>query len=203
MILIIEGPRHSGKTHLLEKFFEQNTNPNVIYYKFLFAKYIDEFGFKDQEAGPGVHYFSLGNILTIFELNKTLLKDKIVVFDRCIISAYVWSIYRKRIKTMKLHAELEKILASELFSNVSLMYISRDKAVEVSKKREKDMFGAFENYSRESEIFEELLTNFKKYLMDGSKDNSFHMFNNAFDEKSVTLFNSIMNEIVNKVRGVE
>ena len=83
------------------------------------------------------------------------------------------------------------------------MYISRDKSIEVSKKREKDMFGAFENYSRESEIFEELLTNFKKYLMDGSKANSFHMFNNAFDEKSVTLFNSIMNEIVNKVRGVE
>ena len=203
MILIIEGPRHSGKTHLLEKFFEQNSNPNVIYYKFLFAKYIDEFGFKDQEVGSGVHYFSIGNILTIFELNKTLLKDKIVVFDRCIISAYVWSIYRKRMKTMRLHSELEKILDSDLFSNIALMYVGRDKSVEISKKREKDFFGSFENYGRESEIFAELLDKFKPYLINGSKSNSFHMFNNAFDEKSVALFNSIMNEIVNKTEGAE
>jgi hypothetical protein len=96
MIIFCEGPRHSGKTHLIDEFFKQNSNPNVIYYKFKFAKYIDDFGMRDQESGAGVHYFSIGNILTILELNKTLLKDKIVVFDRCIYSAYVWSIYRNR-----------------------------------------------------------------------------------------------------------
>ena len=104
---------------------------------------------------------------------------------------------------MRLHSELEKILDSDLFSNIALMYVGRDKSVEISKKREKDFFGSFENYGRESEIFAELLDKFKPYLINGSKSNSFHMFNNAFDEKSVALFNSIMNEIVNKTEGAE
>ena len=96
MILVIEGHRHSGKTFLIEKFFEQNTNPKVHYYKFQFAKYIDQLEMRDQDAGPGVHYFSIANVLTILELNQTILKDQILVFDRCIFSAYVWSIYRER-----------------------------------------------------------------------------------------------------------
>jgi hypothetical protein len=98
MILVIEGARHSGKTFLIEKFFEQNKNPKVHYYKFQFAKYIDDLGMRDQETGPGVHYFSIANVLTILELNQSLLKDKIVIFDRSIFSAYTWSILRKRME---------------------------------------------------------------------------------------------------------
>jgi hypothetical protein len=201
MILIIEGPRHSGKTHLLEEFFKQNTNPNVIYYKFYFAKYIDQFGFRDQESGSGVHYFSLGNILSIFELNQTLFKDKVIVFDRCLFSAYVWSIYRKRMKTSRLHAELEKILQSELYSNISLLYLDRDENVKIDKKRDKDYFGNFENYSRESEIFAELLQKFNSYLVNGEKKNTFHMLKNGFNEPSVRLFNELMDQIINKSIG--
>lgn len=197
MIVLLEGPRHSGKTHLLEKFFEQNKNPNVIYYKFLFAKYIDQFGFKDQEAGPGVHYFSIGNILTIFELNQTFFKDKIIVFDRCIFSAYVWSMYRKRLKKTKLMEEFEKILNSELYSNISMIYLERDSSVKVDKKRDKDFFGSFENYTRESELFHELIEKFNRQILNGERHNSYHIFKNAFDEKSIALFNTLMNDLSN------
>ena len=122
MIISIEGPRNTGKSHLLNSFLEKNENPNVIYYKFLFAKYIDQFNMRDQESGPGMHYFSLGNILSIFELNQTLFKDKIILFDRCIHSAYVWAIYRERLGREKLLAEYSKILNSELYTNCSTFY---------------------------------------------------------------------------------
>ena len=49
MIVFIEGPRHVGKTHLMESFFRRNENPDIIYYKFAFAKYIEDLGMKDQE----------------------------------------------------------------------------------------------------------------------------------------------------------
>ena len=68
MIILIEGHRHSGKTFLMERFFEENKDPKIHYYKFQFAKYIESLGLRDQEDGPGVHYFSIANVLTILEL---------------------------------------------------------------------------------------------------------------------------------------
>ena len=152
-LIIIEGHRHSGKTHLIEKFLEQNTNPNVHYYKFQFAKYIDELGMRDQDSGPGVHYFSIANVMTILELNQSLLKDQILVFDRCIFSAYVWSIYRERMGQFRLVEEFKKILTSDLFNNVKLLYVDRDEDIKIIK-REKDYFGNFESADHEKELFE-------------------------------------------------
>jgi hypothetical protein len=195
MIIFCEGPRHSGKTHLIDSFFAQNTDPNVIYYKFKFAKYIDDFGMRDQETGPGVHYFSIGNILTILELNLSLLKDKIVIFDRCIYSAYVWSIYRNRLDREKLLKEFESILGSHLYSNCALLYIDRAESV-VTQKREKDYFGNFENANAERSLFSELITKFEPYAKDSTKNNLLFNFTNSFNQQSVTDFNQLLVDLI-------
>ena len=59
MIIFCEGPRHSGKTHLIDAFLAQNKNPDIIYYKFKFAKYIEDFDISGHETGPGVHILVL------------------------------------------------------------------------------------------------------------------------------------------------
>ena len=197
MIIMIEGSRHSGKTFLIDRFFEQNQNPNVHYYKFQFAKYIDELGMRDQETGPGVHYFSIANVLTILELNETLLKDKILVFDRCIFSAYVWSIYRERMGTFRLLDEFKKILASGLFQDVKLLYVEREESINVTK-REKDYFGNFENAAREKELFERIFSEFNPQITNESKGNTFSRMTNHFDEASSTQFNLMLNDLINK-----
>lgn len=196
MIIFIEGPRHTGKTHLMEEFFKQNTNPNVLYYKFAFAKYIEDLGLRDQESGPGVHYFSIANVLTILELNKTILKDKIIVFDRSIFSAYVWSIYRERMDKQRLLEEFDKVLESDLYQNCVLVYLTR-KEMETPEKREKDYFGNFENYEAEKKVFEEVLERTYKYSSDSSKRNFNILYTNNFDEQSVTLFCQMLNDIAN------
>ncbi|CAB4175532.1 hypothetical protein UFOVP1247_204 [uncultured Caudovirales phage] len=196
MILIIEGHRHSGKTFLIEKFFEQNTNPNVHYYKFQFAKYIDDLGMRDQESGPGVHYFSIANVLTILELNQTLLKDHILVFDRCIFSAYVWSIYRERMNQFRLLTEFQKILISELYQNSKILYVDRSSNIEI-EKREKDYFGNFENADREKELFERIFSEFKNEITDSSRNNEFKRMTNYFDGTSSTLFNEMLTDLIN------
>ena len=196
MIIMIEGHRHSGKTYLIEKFFEQNTNPNVYYYKFQFAKYIDELGMRDQETGPGVHYFSIANVLTILELNNTLLKDKILVFDRCIFSAYVWSIYRERMGQFRLVEEFRKILTSDLFNDVKLLYVERDEDIKISK-REKDYFGNFENANHEKELFERIFSEFNPQITDSARMNEFSRMINEFNDSSSAQFNQMLNDLIN------
>ena len=118
MILFIEGPRHSGKTYLIERFLEQNTDPRVEYYKFYFANHLKTLELQWQEDQPGLHYFSLGNIMTIMEMNlRPEYKDKIWIFDRAIISAYTWAILRNRLDIPRAKAEYLRLLDSELFTN--------------------------------------------------------------------------------------
>jgi thymidylate kinase len=196
MILIIEGHRHSGKSYLIERFLEQNTNPKVHYYKFQFAKYIDCLGMRDQETGPGVHYFSIANVLTILELNETLLKDHILVFDRCIFSAYVWSIYRERMGTFRLLEEFRKILTSEIYQNSKILYVERSEDIEIIK-REKDYFGNFENADNEKELFERIFSEFKNEITDSHRNNEFARMINNFDDASSTLFNEMLKDLIN------
>lgn len=197
MILMIEGSRHNGKTFLIDKFFEQNTNPEVHYYKFQFAKYIDDLEMRDQETGPGVHYFSIANVLTILELNRTLLKDKILVFDRCIFSAYVWSIYRERMGQFRLLEEFRRILVSDLYQDVKLLYVERDESIEIIK-REKDYFGNFENSDRERELFERIFSEFNPRITNSARNNEFSRMTNHFDEASSIQFNRMLNDLINR-----
>lgn len=194
MIVFIEGPRHCGKTFLIDSFFKQNKNPNVLYYKFQFAKYIDELGFRDHEIGPGVHYFSISNVLTILELNKTYFKDKIMVFDRSIYSAYVWSIYRKRMEKERLLNEFEKVLSSDLYQNCVLYYLTR-KDMPSPEKREKDYFRNFENYSEEKKIFDKVLERTYPYSTNSSRSNYRIDFTNNFDQKSTETFCELLNDL--------
>jgi len=197
MIIFIEGPRHVGKTHLINSFFAQNKNPDIIYYKFQFAKYIEELGFRDHEAGPGVHYFSIANVLTILELNRTLLKDKIMIFDRSIFSAYVWSIYRKRMPKARLLSEFSKILNGELYQECTVLYLTRNQETD-PEKREKDYFGNFENYTIEKKLFEDIFKDFRSEIIDSKKSNHFMTFTNNFDTTSVSDFCEILNSLATR-----
>jgi thymidylate kinase len=197
MILIIEGHRHSGKSFLIDKFLEKCENPNVHYYKFQFAKYIDDLGIRDQETGPGVHYFSISNVMTIFELNQTLLKDKILVFDRAIFSAYVWSIYRERMDKNRLLSEFEKLLLNEIYNNVTIVYVNRKDEIITQKREDKDYFGNFENADSEKEIFEEIFSKFNNLIDDPLKSNNFTRFTNNFNDESIKEFNLLLTSLIN------
>lgn len=197
MIIMIEGARGAGKTTLLSAFLEQNKNPNVVYYKFFFAKYIAQFGMQDQEAGPGMHYFSLGNILSIFELNHTLFKDKIILFDRCIHSAYVWAAYRERLAKEKLLTEYSKILNSELYVNCSTVYVDRLSSIQV-KPRGKDLFDDFESYEKEASMFNDMFKTNHQLIANPSRGNHFVQFINRFNELSIADFNQVLTDLVNQ-----
>jgi thymidylate kinase len=194
MIIMLEGPRHVGKTFLLDLFFEQNKNPNIQYYKFLFAKYLEDFGIKSHEKGSGVHYFSIANVLTILELNKTVFKDKVLIFDRSIFSAYTWSIYRNRLPKEELLDEFEKILNSDLYQDCGVLFLDRSN-VEITQRQEKDLFGEFENYQAEKDIFIEIFTKFKSQISNSSKKTWKKDAVNSFNLDSAQNFCTILNSL--------
>ena len=196
MIILIEGHRHSGKTFLMEKFFEENKDPKIHYYKFQFAKYIESLGLRDQEDGPGVHYFSIANVLTILELNQSILKDQVIVFDRCIFSAYVWSIYRERMDKDRLTNEFRKILNSELWQNCKILYVSRPTEIN-TEVREKDYFENFENLESEKNLFDKLFSEFIEVITDDKLNNSLIRFKNNFDQLSEERFIAVLTQLAN------
>jgi len=198
MIIFIEGCRNTGKTTLLNEFFKQNTNPNVVYYKFYFAKYIEEFGIVKHDSGPGAHYFSIANVLTILELNQTLLKDKVLIFDRSIFSEYTWSIIRKRMDEQTLLSEFRKILDSNLYKDCTLLFLDKDENVNTLEKRTKDYFDQFENYNKEKIIFETLFELFNDKIQNTSKNTNFTKFINNFDEDSINDFINKLSNLINK-----
>jgi len=196
MIVLCEGPRGAGKSHLVDNFFAQNTDDRFIYYKWNFAGWVEFLGLKD--IGDVTHYFSLANILTILEMGNTTFKDKILVLDRSIFSAYVWATYRDRIPKHALIEEFHRIISGPLYRSCELIYMNRDNSVKAYDRGKKDIFDQYEDYHREKQEFDEWFTIFNEQINDNTRGNSTILFNNRFDTKSQTEFNKLLNSLVDK-----
>jgi hypothetical protein len=188
MILFIEGPRHSGKTYLIEKFLEQNTDPRVEYYKFYFANHLKTLDLQWQEDQPGLHYFSLGNILTILEMNqREEYKDKIWLFDRAIISAYTWALLRKRLDLIRAREEYRKLLESNLYSNCKTVFIYTEGQTG-DDNRKKDHWDGQVKTEDELDIMMDFLQDGMSDLVSSVRNNSLYFVKNDFDQVAVNEF---------------
>lgn len=196
MILFIEGPRKSGKTFLINQFIETCTNPNVQYYKFYFADHVKTLGLSTKDHTPDLHYFSLGNIMTILEMN--LLpenKDKIWIFDRAIISAYTWAILRNRLTRQYAQSEYLALLKSNLFKNCKTLLIKVAIDTEDSS-REKDLWDGTHSTSEELQLMTQLINLGWYQLTDGVLGNDIASVFNRFDESSIANFNLAINTAI-------
>ena len=196
MIIFIEGPRGSGKTFLINQFFQTCTNPNVKYYKFYFADHVKTLGLNTKDNTSDLHYFSLGNIMTILEMN--LLpenKDKVWIFDRAIISAYTWAILRNRLTSGYAQSEYLALLKSDLFKNCKtvLVKVSTDTN---DSNREKDLWDGAHSTNEELEQMIQLINIGWSQLTDGVIGNDIASVVNRFDEFSIAKFNSAINAAI-------
>lgn len=196
MIVLIEGPRGAGKSHLIDNFFAQNKDDRFVYYKWNFAGWVDILELEGKESET--HYLSLANILTVLEMGNTVFKDKVLVLDRSIFSAYVWALYRKRLPKDELLKEFLKILSSPIYQQCKLIYMNRDERVTEFNRGQKDIFDKYENYRLERQMFDEWFTIFNEKINDWTFGNSTFVFNNRFDTKSQLDFNKLLNSFVDK-----
>jgi len=188
MILFVEGPRHSGKTHLIKQFISQCSDPRVEYYKFYFANHLKALQLEWQEDQPGLHYFSLGNILTILEMNqREAYHDRIWIFDRAIISAYAWAILRGRLTHDRAHSEAHKLLSSALYRNCKTIFVAADGQTD-DNTRKKDHWDATVKTEDESYLMLDLIQNNLYDISDLNRGNGFYSIKNTFDQVAVTFF---------------
>lgn len=189
MILFVEGARHCGKTFLINQFIDNTNDPRIEYYKFYFADHIKTLDLVGLDGEPSLHYFSLGNIMTIMEMNlRPEYSDKIWIFDRAIISAYTWAILRNRLSRDKAETEFLKLLNTTLYSN------SKTLVVKVSGQtgdttRVKDTWDGAHSTTDEQQLMTELIALGLENLTDSTKNNNLRTVFNKFDESSILKFN--------------
>lgn len=188
MILFIEGPRHSGKTFLINKFLESCNDPRIEYYKFYFANHIKTLGLVGLDSDPSLHYFSLGNIMTIMEMNqRPEYKDKIWIFDRAIVSAYTWAVLRKRLTLDRAEQEFMTLLETDLFADSKTLVIAVDGQTSDSN-RVKDTWDGAHSTKEEQELMARFIDLGQHQLSNPQKNNEASIMLNGFNEKSVETF---------------
>lgn len=190
MILFVEGPRHSGKTFLINQFIESCKDPRIEYYKFYFADHIKTLDLVGLDDSPSLHYFSLGNIMTIMEMNlRPEYKDKIWIFDRAIISAYTWAVLRKRLTREKAEQEFMTLLGTDLFANSKTLVVTVGGQTGDSK-RAKDTWDGAHSTLEELTLMSEFIELGATELASKAKNNKLSIVVNRFDQASVNTFNS-------------
>jgi hypothetical protein len=190
MILFVEGARHSGKTFLIDQFLETHKDPRIEYYKFYFANHVKSLDLVDLDATPALHYFSLGNIMTIMEMNlRPEYQDKIWIFDRAIISAYTWAILRKRLGRSKAELEFLKLVSSDLYKNSKTLVVSVAGQTGDSS-RVKDTWDGKHSTVEEQQLMANLIESGLRELADTDKNNGISFVFNHFDQASVVSFNN-------------
>jgi hypothetical protein len=196
MILFIHGPRHSGKTLLINEFLKSCNDPRVEYYKFYFANHIKNLGLQSLDSDKALHYFSLGNIMTILEMNQRKeYKDKIWLFDRALISAYTWAILRGRLSEEESQNEFKNLIGSELFSNCKTLVIGATGQTGDSS-RIKDIWDGFHSTAQEQSMMAGLIKTSVKDLSDPMRKNECRFMFNQFDDQSVKEFNRSCYELL-------
>lgn len=196
MIILIEGPRGAGKSHLVDEFFRQNNNKRFMYYKFEFSNWIKRLKIENLEPKQEIHYFSISNILTIFDLVGGPFKDRTVVMDRSILSAYVWSIYRDRVDNFKLLRELDIIMRHDVFKESRTVFVTKSGEVNVDKRSDKDIFDKFEDYEQELNIYKNVID--MAGIESEDQGGNLIYFKNKFNEESQLEFNNLLNNLVDK-----
>jgi hypothetical protein len=190
MILFVEGARHSGKTFLINQFIEKHKDPRIEYYKFYFANHVKDLDLVELDATPALHYFSLGNIMTIMEMNlRPEYKDKIWIFDRAIISAYTWAILRKRLGRSRAELEFLKLINSDLYKNSKTLVVSVAGQTGDSN-RVKDTWDGAHSTLEEQRLMAHLIESGMTDLSDTNRNNGLSFVFNEFNQSSADSFNT-------------
>lgn len=195
MIVIIEGSQGSGKTHMVNYLKSMEWGDNVLFYKYGHVSHMKTLEFEDIEPTDAFHYFTISNTLTILELHKTVLKDKIIVFDRGLFSAYVWSILRNRLDKSKLNLELHKLLDSSLYENCHVIrIISESKEI----RAHSDIFDTFTNSVKENFLFDKIFEDNIENLECDKRNNSYTEMINYRDFLSEAVMMNLFDKIIYK-----
>ena len=172
MITMIEGPRNTGKTHLLKE-------SGIKVYKFPFAKWYDilELG-KDKLAANA---FGMGRLM-LHDLDNSGYIDNIVT-DRSIITPLAWGVIEGRMKERESHKLLMDMINNGIINQDNkIVYM---KGENPSGRNRGDHWDDAD-YEIEDRMYYHIMETIDKYLGNVIE------FENKFDKLSVALFKKLL-----------
>jgi len=175
-LLIVEGPRKSGKSYLIS---QQDSLP---VFKFDFNSNFATWNFDKQ--GKDIHWFGLGKEVMLHELDNSGFLPKMIV-DRGILTNSVWGVFQKRITEKQAKNDLIKFYERGLFKRTRIILIEGQS----KDKRTKDIWDQDDIRGEEEKS---LFTSFSLLLRDLGVD--VRTFTNNHDLDSVLRFKTDINK---------
>jgi hypothetical protein len=169
-LIIVEGARKSGKTHLISS----QTDFPVFKFDFNSNFSVWDFGRSSEE----VHWFGLGKEVMLHELNNSGFLDEMIV-DRGILTNSVWGVFQGRVTKSQAEEDLRNFAKRGLFKNVKIILVQG----QWKEKRIKDIWDDDDSRSTEERS---LFTEFSLVLKGLGVD--VRIFNNNFDLESIVRF---------------
>jgi hypothetical protein len=178
-LLIVEGPRKSGKTYLVNN---QKIHP---VFKFDFNDHFSKW--KLGKQSEITHWFGLGKEVMLHELyqKSVISNNKTLVTDRGILTNSVWGIFQGRTTDKQARKDLKNFRDLGLFKNVTFIVVQGN----WKKERKKDVWDEDDTRAEEEGY---LFKSFSLLLQDLGVDVIF--FPNEFDENSLERFNLLLNK---------
>jgi hypothetical protein len=184
-LILIEGARKAGKTHLLQQL--QKNSPQYQVFKFDFTSCYTGLDLLPHERPT--HMFGLSKEIMLHQLNRDgVLGKSPLVIDRGILTCAVWGVLEKRVSVEEVEAELLWMIDQELFKNTQIIDILGTS----TERREKDVWDHMDEKIEEEK---ELFSRFFSFLsLNGV---SIVPFNNSFDEESEEKFRNVIDKFYN------
>jgi hypothetical protein len=184
-LILIEGARKAGKTHLLDLLGK--VSPQYKSFKFDFTgSYI---GLGLPANARETHMFGVSKEIMLHQLNRDkVIGNPPIIVDRGILTCAVWGVLEKRISLKEAETQLTWMAETGLFNNMVIIDILGTFPVE----RKKDIWDHMdERVKEESELF----SHFFSFLT--SLGVSIISFNNTFDIAGEENFYNLIEKIFN------
>ena len=172
MITMIEGPRNTGKTHLLKE-------SGIKVYKFPFAKWYDILDLGRDKLAANA--FGMGRLM-LHDLSNNGYIDNIIT-DRSIISPLAWGVIEGRVSQKESHTLLMHMIHEGILNaDDKIIYVTGDNPNGRSRGDHWDD----SDFEIESKMYYHIMETLDKYLGNVIE------FENKFDNLSTALFKKLL-----------
>lgn len=182
MLILIEGPKNSGKSFLIEKLkgngFHSYKFPFIPYFK----KFIAQNGEDTGKDSPSTYHFTTSFDVSLLSLNKEgLLPFAPLLVDRSFLSNIVLGILQGRTTEHEGKKYIDWLVEQGYLENIRIIYVDKENKGQGRTEKKDDW--EFLEYEKQAELFQKFLDYLHKEHNIG-----YGKFINKFDNESVGNF---------------
>lgn len=143
-VIMIEGARGAGKTHLINKLDMSNNIHKIPFANYFNECFINDFPNKSKEEineKTDLHYYSLAYDIIVLDLVKSNKINYDLIVDRSLLSSFVFGILANRVTLEQVKNQYSWIKKT-YGDHIEIIYVQGNMSED---KRNKDMWNIYNN----------------------------------------------------------